>query len=66
MYSTFSGSVKYPSLGTIPEIPQSGGIFPKYVPLQNFNRYFLNLSSRHTSMGMPSSQGFNLLDGNVG
>ena len=25
--------------------------------LQNFNEYLLNLGSRHTSMGMPSSPG---------
>ena len=29
----------------IPEITHSGGLFPKYVSLQNLNKYFLNLVS---------------------
>ena len=41
----------------IPEIPHSGGLFPKSVLLQNFSKSFLNLDSHHTSMGMPSSPG---------
>ena len=46
----------YPSLsiGTIPDSPHSGGLFPKNVSLQNLNKYFLNLGSRHTSMRTPS------------
>ena len=44
-------------IGTILVIPCSGGVFPKYVSLQIFNKYFPNLGSRHTSIGMPSSPG---------
>ena len=40
-------------IGTIPETHHSDVIFPKYVSLQNFNKSFLNLVSRHTSTGMP-------------
>ena len=37
----FSGRVRSPFLGigTIPESTHSGGLFPKYVSLQNFNIY---------------------------
>ena len=54
-----SGIVRPPFLGigTMPEIPHSGGIFLKYVLLQNFSKSFLNLGSRHTSMGMLFSPG---------
>ena len=30
---------------TIPEITHSGGLFPRYVSLQNLNKSFLNLGS---------------------
>ena len=40
--------VKSPFLGNdmIPEIPHSGGLFPKYVSLQTFNKHLSNLGSR--------------------